>query len=866
MSQSKSAHIAVAAVSALLLSAPVAGPANAAELISISRLAVVGAPLSAVTDVKAVPAGPTGATLSWTIPETAAYKSVMIRRNNGTVAPTSVTAGKLITSAATPKTTVTNTGLQANTTYSYALFASDGQGNYAAAATVTVTTPVDTAAPPTLSEQRLVLRNKIYAAKQEYVDARPYIPLLARADGLDVKDSIADGVVSLDGASDVVTAASTQELMTAAAKVVDSESLRAATVKTSAERLKTIKDLRGAQQQVATKALADFTSARIAQGAFAAIKTRTSNFSTLLAADTANQLKTIGQVLPASPLQAPQWRDEMETGSADVPTARGWVGFSGGCALPVAEEKYIPRLPSNGPGIATNNSLVAAAKSRAASDARLSGIHGQMLRSASTQADEVLTLEQLQSGFSPRIARLGYGWLEAGDAKAGNALRADTRRVLEAGPESMNTLSASHLLLAAATSADWTSLAGMEDTALIRWIGPQTCLHADRENFVDAPTNIAALHNSATFVAAAVFLENSPLQAAALAKESLVSIQPALKLITTDGGTGEGPGYWTYQSRALATLYSTLPNVYASSPLAMPSLAKVSDYAMNSTGPDDLPTPFADAEPDALSPLMPAWDAFSRKDPAAAAWVSVELQKKPDAYLMWWWTEPGALPAKRDSVFPHTGLAALHSSEGTATLKGGDNSVNHAHLDLGTLSFFRRGVQWAVDPGTELGEPAGYYGDTTRWDYWKPGTSAHSTLMVTGVNQPVSAKAATSLPSTSTAVVDMVQALPGANSARRTLIHGDAGLVVKDSVRSSPGIPLTWQWVTDADVTVDASSKRATMTKKGQTASLRFEGAPSGSVISAVTAPGTGPDGSKLTVIKLTMPATTNLDLTAIIG
>lgn len=427
----------------------------------------------------------------------------------------------------------------------------------------------------------------------------------------------------------------------------------------------------------------------------------------------------------------------------------------------------------------------------------------------------------------------------------------------------MSSLTASHLLLAAGTAADWSSAEGLDETALIRWVGPQTCLHADRENFVDAPTNIAVLHNSATFVASAVFLEDSPVQAAALAKESLVSIQPALKLITADGGTGEGPGYWTYQSRALATLYSTLPNVYAADPVAMPSLAEISDYAMNSTGPDGLPTPFADAEPDALSPMMPAWDAYSRKDPAAAAWVSAELQKKPDAYLMWWWTEPGPLPAKRDSLYAQTGLAALHLPDGTATVKGGDNSVNHAHLDLGTVSFFRRGVQWAVDPGTELNAPSGYYGDATRWNYWKPGTGAHSTLTVNGTNQPLAAKAATSLPTSSTAAVNMVQALPGATSATRTVTHGSAGLVVKDSVRSGTGLPLTWQWVTDAEVTVDATANRAVLSKDGQSANMRFDGVPPGSALTSVTAPGTGPDGSKLTIIKLTMPAVTSLDLTA---
>ncbi|MDQ0677965.1 hypothetical protein QFZ30_001347 [Arthrobacter pascens] len=70
--------------------------------------------------------------------------------------------------------------------------------------------------------------------------------------------------------------------------------------------------------------------------------------------------------------------------------------------------------------------------------------------------------------------------------------------------------------------------------------------------------------------------------------------------------------------------------------MAMPSLEKVSDYAMNSTDPDGRPSPFADAEPKELSGLMSAWDARVRGDASVAAWVAGRFAQKPDAYLMWW--------------------------------------------------------------------------------------------------------------------------------------------------------------------------------------------------------------------------------------
>ncbi|MBP2216302.1 S-layer homology domain-containing protein [Arthrobacter sp. CAN_C5] len=823
--------------------------------------------LSPVSGLTVASTTPFSVTLKWTNPSSSTYSGVLVRRALGMIAPASPTSGTVVTDVAAPKNSITNPGLKPKTTYSYALFAHDVNGKYANAANVTVTTPIDPAAGPTLSEQRAALREDIVAAKNLYVDSRPFISTLARSDGLIVKDAVANGTASLDKAAGLVSAATTQTTMTAAAQAVDAEGLRAATVKTSSSQMNTLKDLRLVQQNVAKAALADLNAGQISVSAYQATKVRAEAFTTILAADRVAQRSVIGDVAASVKLQAPTWRDELEGRSGSIPASSGWVGFMGGCALPLAESKFAPKLPASGPGIITTNKMIADANARALSDPAIATIHGQMIRGAANQAAQTLTLQQLQSNYPPRVSRLGYGWLQAGDTKARSVLRSDTKRILEAGPGSMNTLTWSHLLLAAGTANDWAPVEGLEETVLVQWIGPQTCLHADRENFVDAATNIAAIHNAATFVAAAVFLEKSPVQAAALAKESLVSVQPALNMVAADGGTQEGPGYWTYQSRALSTIYSTLPNVYATSPMTMPSLVKTANYAMNSTDPNGSPTPFADAEPDALSPLMPAWSAFTSKDAGAAAWAWKELQAKPDSQLMWWWVKPGSLPAKRSSVFPHTGLAALHlpagSTSSTATLKGGDNSANHAHLDIGTVSFFRKGMEWSVDPGTELGSPPGYYGDSGRWNYWKPGTSAHSTLLIGQTNQPIKAKGATKLLSSLSASVDMVQALPGASSATRTVTHNATGMVVNDVMKASSGKAMTWQWVTDAVVTIDTSLNRATLKKDGQQITINFGGVPSGSKLAAVAAPGKGSDGQALTVIKMTMVNVSNLNLTA---
>ncbi|MET1154244.1 heparinase II/III family protein [Arthrobacter sp.] len=717
------------------------------------------------------------------------------------------------------------------------------------------------ASAATLSEQRASLRQAQYAAAEDYVVSRDYIAKLARANGLLIKDAIASGLELLKTVGGELTTASTQSAMDAVAVKMKTEALRAATVKKTGQQLIALKDLRAKQQLVATTALADVLAGRITGTRYQESRALTSGFSTQLAADSSRQLGAVGKAVAAPALASQKYVTTLQQGTGSIPSASGLIGVPGGCALPAAAAVFRPVLPADGPGVATNKKILLESAAGATADTATGAVHRQLLRAAVNESGVELGLEQLRTAYVVRTPRLGYGWLSGNDAKARDVLAEDTKRILLAGPEGMTTLASSHLLLAASSAADWVKLAGLDETVLVRWLGPQTCLLEDRENFLKGPTNLGAIHNAANFTAAAVFLKKWPQLAAAMAQESLKSIQPALQMITSDGGTQEGPGYWTYQSRAIAVLYSTLPNAYPSLPLTMPSLEKVSDYAMNSTGPDGRPSAFADAEPNELSGLMPAWDARVRGDTAVAAWVAGRFAQKPDAYLMWWRIAPGTLPAKTSSVYPQTGLAALHIPAGTATLKGGSNVLPHAHLDLGSISFYRRGIQWSVDPGPMPAGTPGYYSALQRFTYWNPGTSAHSTLAYTGVNQPTTAAAPVRRISSSAASVDLRQALPGTSTATRTVTHGSTSMIIKDVIRSSVAKDMTWQWITDA--TVSLGTDRAVLRRDGQAITIRLNGVPAGSVLTAVPAPGTTTDGQALTILKLTMPKVTSMDLTA---
>jgi|GEM_PF-1369730 len=94
-------------------------------------------PPGPVTAPTVTQATTTSLALHWVNPADADLTGVMIRRAQGSIAPPSPTAGVLVADVPTPQAAITDTGLTAGTTYSYALYAHDRAGNDAPAATVT---------------------------------------------------------------------------------------------------------------------------------------------------------------------------------------------------------------------------------------------------------------------------------------------------------------------------------------------------------------------------------------------------------------------------------------------------------------------------------------------------------------------------------------------------------------------------------------------------------------------------------------------------------------------------------------------------------------------------------------------------------
>jgi hypothetical protein len=156
--------------------------------------------------------------------------------------------------------------------------------------------------------------------------------------------------------------------------------------------------------------------------------------------------------------------------------------------------------------------------------------------------------------------------------------------------------------------------------------------------------------------------------------------------------------------------------------------------------------------------------------------------------------------------------------------KAGSNTVNHAHLDLGSFTLDADGVRWAVDFGRDDYNLPGYWSRDTvrspRWQYYRLNNLGHNT--VTPAQQLQEPKATApilrfaSAPERAFAVAELTSAYPGsATRLHRGLAMLDRSrvLVQDDVIGLSAGTPLTWRLHTAT--TVELKSPRTALLTQG---------------------------------------------------
>jgi hypothetical protein len=191
----------------------------------------------------------------------------------------------------------------------------------------------------------------------------------------------------------------------------------------------------------------------------------------------------------------------------------------------------------------------------------------------------------------------------------------------------------------------------------------------------------------------------------------------------------------------------------------------------------------------------------------------------PFAVLWYEQSKPVETALPNGSVLANSGVGIWRSAWNDESafyvgVKGGENSVSHSHMDLGSFVMEAGGVRWAIDLGRELYNLEGMFDfsqDGKRWTYFRAGTQGHNTLMINGKQQNVAGKAAITSYSFSEErgmiTLDLSNVYGGQlDTCQRTFQFTGTSLSITDQLSGlAPGDDVRWAMLTEAIVEVDGS-------------------------------------------------------------
>lgn len=353
------------------------------------------------------------------------------------------------------------------------------------------------------------------------------------------------------------------------------------------------------------------------------------------------------------------------------------------------------------------------------------------------------------------------------------------------------------------------------------------------------PWNWNQVCNGGMTLGALAVADEEPELAQYIVAQAIRSVPIAMANYSPDGAWAEGPGYWSYATHytvyMLAGLQSALGTDFGLSDL--PGFDKAGHFRIHVVGPSGLAFNFADGSARVGSAAPMFWLA-TRFGKPLYAWHEREVIKGRTPLHLWWYNDQSA-DINQESVakwFRGADIVTLRSDWTDQAVfvgfKGGDNAVNHSHLELGTFVLDAQGLRWVLDLGPDDYNLPGYFGNQ-RWTYYRLGTQGQNTLLLNGQNQNPRAKAPVIAfwngSNGSHAVVDLSAAYsddaqPGTGPSSRVLrgiaVFGRDAVLLQDEITGHRGKELQWQIHTEAKVRLRSNTATLTQGNRQITAEI----------------------------------------------
>jgi len=388
--------------------------------------------------------------------------------------------------------------------------------------------------------------------------------------------------------------------------------------------------------------------------------------------------------------------------------------------------------------------------------------------------------------------------------------------------------------------SDWTDAQrkAMRQAIVRLGLGPGMDVYRSANGWHTNDNNWNQVCNGGLGMGALAIASEEPELASEILEHALASIPLPMKHYAPDGAGTEGATYWDYGSRFnilfLATLDASLGKDFGLA--AIPGFAESGLYQIYMAGADRMAFDFADCGLRRLSAAAHFWMAaqFNRPEYSWFRYSELTDAARDGGVLDLLWYDargkdfdPTRLPL--DKHFRGAECVTMRGSwrdpDAVAlAIQGGRNNnlSGHRHLDLGSFILDAMGERWFMDSGLDHETYLTHNNHIARPDFYRIRAEGHNTLVINpdlGPDQSLAATARVisfeSRPDRARSVLDMSEAYAGkASKVLRTCGLEDRRRVsLVDRVEADAPAEVWWFAHTEANLDLDSSRRRATLTR-----------------------------------------------------
>ncbi len=139
-------------------------------------------------------------------------------------------------------------------------------------------------------------------------------------------------------------------------------------------------------------------------------------------------------------------------------------------------------------------------------------------------------------------------------------------------------------------------------------------------------------------------------------------------------------------------------------------------------------------------------------------------------------------------------------------IKSGENSSNHAHLDLGNFELEAGGVRWAKDLGSDDYNLDGYFttgANAQRWTYYRLNSFSHNVPLLSNKGQYPLAKARfiqkdlnTAMPSATVDLTEAYKDFSSKSTRKISLVDSRKNFLIEDNFTLTKTTEVAWGMMT----------------------------------------------------------------------